>query len=64
MPRAAGHANGSNPINVVLPCHLIGANGSLMKYGGELQRKRGLLQHEGAGIGPAPAGETWPFQPE
>ena len=21
MPRVVGHANGSNPINVVLPCH-------------------------------------------
>jgi methylated-DNA-[protein]-cysteine S-methyltransferase len=49
--RAVGHANGSNPISVVLPCHrLIGANGSLVKYGGGLQRKRWLLQHEGARI--------------
>ena len=49
--RAVGHANGSNPISVVLPCHrLIGANGSLVKYGGGLERKRWLLQHEGARI--------------
>ena len=49
--RAVGHANGSNPISVVVPCHrLIGANGSLVKYGGGLQRKRWLLQHEGAPI--------------
>ncbi|MEH2612791.1 methylated-DNA-[protein]-cysteine S-methyltransferase [Bradyrhizobium sp. AZCC 1693] len=49
--RAVGHANGSNPISVVLPCHrLIGASGSLVKYGGGLQRKRWLLQHEGARI--------------
>ena len=49
--RALGHANGSNPISVVLPCHrLIGANGSLVKYGGGLERKRWLLQHEGARI--------------
>jgi methylated-DNA-[protein]-cysteine S-methyltransferase len=47
--RAVGHANGSNPINVVVPCHrLIGANGSLVKYGGGLERKRWLLEHEGA----------------
>ena len=47
--RAVGHANGSNPISVVVPCHrLIGANGSLVKYGGGLERKRWLLQHEGA----------------
>ncbi len=49
--RAVGHANGSNPISVVLPCHrLIGANGSLVKYGGGLERKRWLLQHEGVAL--------------
>ncbi|WP_410708051.1 methylated-DNA--[protein]-cysteine S-methyltransferase [Bradyrhizobium sp. BWA-3-5] len=49
--RALGHANGSNPISVVLPCHrLIGANGSLVKYGGGLERKRWLLKHEGVAI--------------
>ncbi len=47
--RAVGHANGSNPISVVVPCHrLIGANGSLVKYGGGIERKRWLLAHEGA----------------
>ena len=46
--RAVGHANGSNPISVVLPCHrLIGANGALVKYGGGLSRKKWLLEHEG-----------------
>jgi methylated-DNA-[protein]-cysteine S-methyltransferase len=45
--RAVGHANGSNPISVVVPCHrLIGANGTLVKYGGGLERKRWLLEHE------------------
>jgi methylated-DNA-[protein]-cysteine S-methyltransferase len=49
--RAVGHANGANPISVVLPCHrLIGANGSLVKYGGGLERKRWLLTHEGVEI--------------
>ena len=49
--RAVGHANGSNPISVVLPCHrLIGANGSLVKYGGGLERKRWLLRHEGVRV--------------
>jgi methylated-DNA-[protein]-cysteine S-methyltransferase len=49
--RAVGHANGSNPISVVLPCHrLIGADGSLVKYGGGLERKRWLLRHEGVKI--------------
>jgi methylated-DNA-[protein]-cysteine S-methyltransferase len=47
--RAVGHANGSNPISVVIPCHrLIGADGSLVKYGGGLKRKQWLLAHEGA----------------
>ena len=49
--RAVGHANGSNPISVVLPCHrLIGADGSLVKYGGGLDRKRWLLRHEGVEV--------------
>jgi methylated-DNA-[protein]-cysteine S-methyltransferase len=49
--RAVGHANGSNPISVVLPCHrLIGADGSLVKYGGGLARKRWLLRHEGVEV--------------
>ena len=51
--RAVGHANGSNPISVVVPCHrLIGANGALVKYGGGLERKRWLLEHEGVVLGP------------
>jgi methylated-DNA-[protein]-cysteine S-methyltransferase len=46
--RAVGAANGSNPVAVVLPCHrIIGSNGSLTGYGGGLQRKRWLLEHEG-----------------
>lgn len=49
--RAVGHANGANPISVVLPCHrLIGADGSLVKYGGGLARKRWLLRHEGVEV--------------
>jgi methylated-DNA-[protein]-cysteine S-methyltransferase len=49
--RAVGHANGSNPISVVIPCHrLIGANGALTGYGGGLHRKRWLLTHEGVTI--------------
>lgn len=46
--RAVGFANGSNPISLVIPCHrLIGADGSLTGYGGGLERKRWLLDHEG-----------------
>ena len=52
--RAVGHANGANPISVVVPCHrLIGADGSLIKYGGGLERKRWLLEHEGVVLKPA-----------
>ncbi|MFZ0394698.1 MAG: methylated-DNA--[protein]-cysteine S-methyltransferase [Terracidiphilus sp.] len=46
--RAVGTANGANPIGVVVPCHrVIGANGSLTGYGGGIERKRWLLEHEG-----------------
>ncbi len=49
--RAVGHANGSNPISVVVPCHrVIGADGSLTGYGGGLERKRWLLAHEGVAV--------------
>jgi methylated-DNA-[protein]-cysteine S-methyltransferase len=45
--RAVGSANGANPIGVVLPCHrVIGANGSLIGYGGGIERKSWLLKHE------------------
>jgi methylated-DNA-[protein]-cysteine S-methyltransferase len=45
--RAVGLANGSNPIGVVVPCHrVIGSNGSLTGYGGGIERKRWLLEHE------------------
>jgi methylated-DNA-[protein]-cysteine S-methyltransferase len=45
--RAVGLANGSNPIGIVVPCHrVIGANGSLTGYGGGIERKRWLLEHE------------------
>ncbi len=49
--RAVGLANGANPISVVVPCHrVIGANGSLTGYGGGLERKRWLLEHERAAL--------------
>ena len=45
--RAVGLANGRNPIAIVVPCHrVIGANGSLTGYGGGLERKTWLLEHE------------------
>jgi methylated-DNA-[protein]-cysteine S-methyltransferase len=47
--RAVGLANGANPVGIVVPCHrVIGADGSLTGYGGGVERKRWLLEHEGA----------------
>jgi methylated-DNA-[protein]-cysteine S-methyltransferase len=47
--RAVGLANGANPIAIVVPCHrVIGSTGALTGYGGGMERKRWLLQHEGA----------------
>jgi methylated-DNA-[protein]-cysteine S-methyltransferase len=63
--RALGHANGSNPISVVVPCHrLIGADGSLTGYGGGLERKRWLLEHEGVVLKPASARRSLEHDPE
>jgi methylated-DNA-[protein]-cysteine S-methyltransferase len=48
-PRAAGAANGRNPISIVVPCHrIIGSNGSLTDYGGGLERKKFLIEMEAA----------------
>lgn len=45
--RAVGAANGRNPIAIIVPCHrVIGANGTLTGYGGGLERKKWLLDHE------------------
>ncbi len=50
--RAVGAANGRNPLPIVVPCHrVIGADGSLVGFGGGLPRKRWLLAHEGAVAG-------------
>ena len=47
--RAVGAANGRNPLPIVLPCHrVIGSDGSLTGFGGGLDAKRYLLDHEGA----------------
>jgi methylated-DNA-[protein]-cysteine S-methyltransferase len=46
--RAVGLANGANPVAIVVPCHrVIGSDASLTGYGGGLERKRWLLEHEG-----------------
>ena len=45
--RAVGLANGANPLAIIVPCHrVIGANGSLTGYGGGMDAKRWLLDHE------------------
>jgi methylated-DNA-[protein]-cysteine S-methyltransferase len=47
--RAVGLANGRNPIGVIVPCHrVVGSGGGLTGYGGGLDRKRALLEHERA----------------
>ena len=46
--RAVGLANNRNPIWIVIPCHrVIGANGTLVGYGGGLDMKQKLLEIEG-----------------
>lgn len=48
--RAAGRANATNPIPILIPCHrVIGTDGGLTGYGGGLQAKEMLLRLEGAG---------------
>lgn len=47
--RAVGKANGKNPIPIVIPCHrVIGSDQKLIGYAGGIERKRFLLEHEGA----------------
>lgn len=47
--RAVGGANHHNPISIIIPCHrVIGADGSMTGYGGEIHRKRLLLDLEAA----------------
>jgi methylated-DNA-[protein]-cysteine S-methyltransferase len=47
--RAVAGCVGRTPTPIVVPCHrVIGADGSLTGYGGGLDRKRRLLDHEGA----------------
>lgn len=47
--RAIGGANGRNPVAIVLPCHrIVGADGSLTGFGGGIEVKKWLLDHEQA----------------
>ncbi|RYM05777.1 methylated-DNA--[protein]-cysteine S-methyltransferase [Sporolactobacillus sp. THM7-7] len=47
--RAVGMANNRNPLPIIVPCHrVVGADGSLVGYGGGVEKKRWLLQLEKA----------------
>jgi len=47
--RAAGAATGRNPLTIIVPCHrIVGSDGALTGYAGGLERKRRLLELEGA----------------
>jgi len=47
--RAVGAANGANPIPIIVPCHrVIGSTGALTGFGGGIEIKKFLLEHEGA----------------
>ena len=47
--RAVGGANHRNPLPLLVPCHrVVGADGSLVGFGGGLEVKRRLLELEGA----------------
>lgn len=47
--RAVGTVMNRNPVPIVLPCHrVVGSSGSLVGYAGGLNRKRALLELEGA----------------
>jgi methylated-DNA-[protein]-cysteine S-methyltransferase len=49
LSRAVGAANGANPLLLAVPCHrVVGADGDLRGYAAGIERKRWLLQHEGA----------------
>ncbi len=45
--RAVAHANGENPVGIIIPCHrVIGSKGELTGYAGGIWRKEWLLEHE------------------
>jgi len=49
--RAVGGANNRNPIPIIVPCHrVIGADGSMVGYGGGMAIKTFLLGHEGQNL--------------
>jgi len=53
--RAAGGANHSNPVAIIIPCHrVIGADGSLTGFGAGLWRKKWLIEHEKRALSVSP----------
>jgi methylated-DNA-[protein]-cysteine S-methyltransferase len=51
LARMVGRAVGHNPVSILVPCHrVVGADGSLTGYAGGLERKRALLELEGAEV--------------
>ena len=49
--RAAGSANANNPIAIFIPCHrILASDGTLGGYGGGLDKKMILLEHEGLDV--------------
>jgi len=59
--RAVGSANGRNPVSLIVPCHrVIAADGGLGGYGGGLDRKRWLLEHEAEVLARHPEWRTKP----
>ncbi|MFF2494205.1 methylated-DNA--[protein]-cysteine S-methyltransferase [Agromyces sp. NPDC058064] len=51
LARRVGNAVGRNPLSIIVPCHrVVGADGSLTGYAGGLERKRYLLELEGAPV--------------
>ena len=51
-PRAVGQLNGSNHLAILIPCHrVVGKDGGLVGYGGGLDTKRWLLDHELRSVG-------------
>ena len=51
-PRAVGQLNGSNHLTILIPCHrVVGKDGGLVGYGGGLETKAWLLDHELRSVG-------------
>lgn len=46
--QAVGGAVGHNPISIIIPCHrVVGMKGNLVGFGGGIEKKIKLLEHEG-----------------